>query len=70
MVTIALVWEIALTTSLLALLLMLQDWSKFWLFKKYKETSERKKDERAAEKLLDDLPTGVVRYRESKIPQK
>lgn len=68
--TIALIWEIALTSSLLVLLLAMQDWSKFWLFKKYRETSERKKDELAAEKLLDDLPKGVVRYREKKIAQK
>ena len=68
--TIALIWEIALTSSLLVLLLAMQDWSKFWIFKKYRETSERKKDELAAEKLLDDLPKGVVRYREKKIAQK
>lgn len=70
MSTIALIWEITLSTSLLVLLFMMQDWSKFWLFKKYIESSERKKDEKAAEKLLDDLPQGVVRYKERKIPQK
>ena len=67
---IVFIWEIALLSLLVVLLCVMQDWSKFWLFKKYMEKKQRKKDELAAEKLLDDLPQGVTRYREKEISQK
>lgn len=70
MSAIVFIWEIALVLSLLILLFMMQDWSNFWLFKKYIEKKQRKKDELAAEKLLDDLPQGVTRYREKALSQK
>ena len=63
------IWEVALVSSLLILLSMMQDWSKFELFKKYIEKKQRKKDELAAEKLLDDLPKGVIRYQSKEISQ-
>ncbi|WP_338761506.1 hypothetical protein WAF17_15640 [Bernardetia sp. ABR2-2B] len=67
---IVFIWEFVLVSSLLILLFMMQDWSKFRIFKNYIETSQRKKDEKTAEKLLDDLPKGVIRYKEREIPQK
>ncbi len=70
MSAIVFIWEVALLCSLLVLLLMMQDWSKFWLFKNYLERKQRQKDELAAEKLLDDLPKGVIRYKEREITQK
>lgn len=74
MSAIVFIWEAALLFSLLVLLFMMQDWSKFWLFKKYLENKQKKKqrqkDELAAEKLLDDLPKGVIRYKEKEISQK
>ncbi|AFM04520.1 hypothetical protein Fleli_2139 [Bernardetia litoralis DSM 6794] len=48
---------------------MMQDWRKFWVFKNYVEKRQRKKDELAADKLLDDLPKGVTRYKEREISQ-
>jgi hypothetical protein len=70
MSAIVFIWEVALLSSLLVLLFMMQDWSKFWLFKKYIEQKQHKRDELAAEKLLDDLPKGVTRYKEKEISQK
>ncbi|WP_375562836.1 hypothetical protein ACE193_10015 [Bernardetia sp. OM2101] len=61
------IWEVALLSSLLVLLFMMQDWSEFEFFKKYIEKKQRKKDELAAEKLLDDLPKGITRYKEKEI---
>ncbi len=67
---IAFIWEVALLGSLLILLFMMQDWSQIGLFKKYIEKKQRKKDELTAEKLLDDLPKGITRYKEKEISQK
>lgn len=67
---IVFIWEVALLSSLLVLLFMMQDWSKIGLVKKYIEKKQRKKDELAAEKLLDDLPKGITRYKEKEISQK
>ncbi|PIY08536.1 MAG: hypothetical protein COZ18_11810 [Flexibacter sp. CG_4_10_14_3_um_filter_32_15] len=67
---IVFIWEVALLSSLLVLLFMMQDWSKIALFKKYIEKKQRKKDEEAADKLLDDLPKGITRYKEKEISQK
>lgn len=64
------IWEVALLSSLLVLLFMLQDWSKFEFFRKYIEKKQRKKDELAAEKLLNDLPKGITRYKEKETSQK
>lgn len=70
MEVIVFIWEVALVSSLLVLLFMMQDWSKFGLFQKYIEKKQRKKDELAAEKLLDDLPKGVIRYKKRETTQK
>ncbi|WP_338790101.1 hypothetical protein V9L05_04585 [Bernardetia sp. Wsw4-3y2] len=67
--TIVFIWEVTLFSSLLILLSMMQDWSKFWLFKNYIEKRQQKRDELAAEKLLDNLPKGVIRYKEREISQ-
>ena len=67
--TIVFIWEVTLFSSLLILLSMMQDWSKFWLFKNYIEKRQQKRDELAAEKLLDNLPRGVIRYKEREISQ-
>jgi hypothetical protein len=67
---IVFIWEVALLSSLLVLLFMMQDWSKFEFFKKYLEKKQYKKDELAAERLLDDLPKGVIRYKKKEIAQK
>lgn len=69
MSVIVFIWEVALISSLLVLLFMMQDWSNFWFFKKYAEKQQRKKDELAADKLLDDLPQGVTRHKEKEISQ-
>jgi hypothetical protein len=69
MSAIVFIWEVTLLCSLLVLLFMTQDWSKLWLFKKYVEKQQRKKDEIIADKLLDDLPKGIIRYKEKKISQ-
>ncbi|WP_041263956.1 hypothetical protein [Bernardetia litoralis] len=69
MIAIVFIWEAALLCSLLILLFMMQDWRKFWVFKNYVEKRQRKKDELAADKLLDDLPKGVTRYKEREISQ-
>jgi hypothetical protein len=67
---IVFIWEVVLLGSLIVLLFMMQDWSKIGLFKKYAEKKQRRKDEAAADKLLDDLPKGVTRYKETEISQK
>ncbi len=66
---IVFIWEVALLCSLLVLVFMIQDWSKFWLFKNYIAKRQHKRDEIAADKLLNDLPKGIVRYKEKEIPQ-
>ncbi len=68
--TTVFIWEMALLSSLFILLLMMQDWSNFWLFKKYLEKKQYRKDKIAAEKLLDDLPQGIIRYKKAKFNKK
>ena len=48
---------------------MMQDWNKVWFLKKYVEKKQRKKYKLLAEKLLDDLSKGVIRYKEREISQ-
>ena len=67
MSAIVFIWEVALLCSLLVLLYVMQDWSKFKIFRTYIEKKQRQKDEAAAEKLLDNLPKGVIRYKEKEI---